>query len=188
MKQHEHSLSVSRGQTPESECEALPDQTAESDNSPTDSTSLPERPRSTAERWGLLVIAACRAERDLKTLQDWASFVGTSYTSLAELCRLVHMRPTDARDLTRVLRVMIQAPTHGYNLECLLDVSDRRTLRALLRRAGLSDWSAARHTSPSEFLRSQRFVDGNNPAIRLLKSFVSACFDRPRHDECSSRP
>ena len=177
-----HMTAAPRRRTRQHEREGIAEHGSESLGFQMDRGQLPTRPGSTAERWGLMVIAASRAERDLKTLQDWASFVGTSYTLLAELCRLVHVRPTDARDLARVLRVIVQAPAHKYSLECLLDVSDRRTLRALLRRAGLSGWPPGHHISALEFLRSQRFVDRDNPAMHLLESFVSRSSRQPGND------
>ena len=46
-------------------------------------------PRSISERWALYVSKACEADGDLRTLGAWAAFVGLSYSSLCESCRLV---------------------------------------------------------------------------------------------------
>jgi DNA-binding NtrC family response regulator len=48
------------------------------------------RPRSGAERWAAHVVRACDSAEDLKTIGEWARFVGISYSSLCESCRLTY--------------------------------------------------------------------------------------------------
>jgi hypothetical protein len=128
-------------------------------------------PRSAAERWAALVLQACRSEGDLKTLADWAAFVGVSYSSLCEACRLVEMRPRDARDLVRVLRAIIKSSKEGVDAAVLLDVRDRRTLRTLLNRAGVAAHEI--HVSVDQFLSDQKFVVTNNVGLIALRRFLA---------------
>ena len=97
----------------------------------------PARPGCAAERWALHVLKGCRSSGDVKTLTQWALSAGVSYTSLRESCRLVGIRPHDARDFTRVLRAVINSQGQQCDPEVLLDVSDSRTLATLFERAGL---------------------------------------------------
>lgn len=124
-------------------------------------------PKSAAERWASLVLRGCAAEHDLKTIQDWASVAGTSYSTLTESCRLVGIRPHDARDFVRMLRALFRASGRVENLEHGLDVSDHRTLSALFERAGLTMGSASGAISLGEFINRQKFVDPAGEALRL---------------------
>jgi hypothetical protein len=127
-------------------------------------------PRSVAERWAMLVVQACRSDGDLKTLADWAAFVGVSYSSLCEACRLVDVRPRDARDLTRVLRAVARSTCDGVDPGLLLDVRDRRTLRTVLNKAGIQ---AKAGVSVEQFLDSQRFVPAQNVGLMALRRFLA---------------
>jgi DNA-binding response OmpR family regulator len=131
------------------------------------------RPRSSPERWAMHVLNACDAQGDLKTLDDWASFVGVSYSSLCESCRLVDIRPHDARDFLRILRALKTARRHDCAPEALLDVSDRRTLDTLLSRAGLVRGAAA-DTSLLAFFDRQQFIRSDNEALRVLRRVLAA--------------
>jgi CheY-like chemotaxis protein len=133
------------------------------------------RPRSAAEHWAHEVLKASRSEGDLKTLDDWATFAGLSYSSLCEMCRLVGVQPHDARDLVRVLGAVIRAGRHGCAVDVLLDVRDRRTLRSLLRRAGLEthEQAAAGTVSVDRFLDVQQFVPADNEGLRVLRRWLA---------------
>lgn len=136
------------------------------------STTIPDRvePRSTAERWALHVLKGCEADGDLRTLGAWAAFAGLSYSSLCEICRLAGIRPLDARNLTRILRAVVQSRMHQCRVEELLDISDRRTLKVLMTRAGLSPAGNGHGISVEEFLGSQRFVPSNNVGLAVLRA------------------
>jgi CheY-like chemotaxis protein len=134
---------------------------------------LHRHPRSTAERWAMQVARACEAEGDLKTLEDWASFVGVSYTTLCESCRLLGIRPHEARDLTRMLSAIKRSIARRCKPEALLDVSDRRTLNALLDRAALRRGARFEPLSIDEFLQRQRFVELDNEGLKALRELLS---------------
>jgi two-component system response regulator RegA len=137
-------------------------------------------PRSITERWVMHVLKGCHAEADLRTLEQWAHAAGVSYTSLCEHCRLLGIRPQYARDLTRCLRALIASATSECPPEVLLDVSDRRTLATLLRRAGSTFRGMASHPGVVEaFLREQQFVATDNPAMKTLLETFQKVTQRP---------
>ena len=101
-----------------------------------------------------------------------ASFAGLSYSSLCEVCRLVGVRPLDARDFTRVLRAVAQSLIHECRVEELFDISDRRTLRALMARAGIAIDGRAERTSIEQYLASQRFLPSNHAGLAVLRAIL----------------
>jgi ActR/RegA family two-component response regulator len=134
---------------------------------------------SVAQRWAHHVVNGTESDVDLKTLATWARHVAVSYASLCESCRLVGVRPHDARDFCRLLRAVIRARATGCRPETLLDVSDRRTLRILIDRSGV-DWDLG----VEEFLNRQRFVDRDSSAflavLVLLRQRALLGFDQRR--------
>jgi CheY-like chemotaxis protein len=130
------------------------------------------RPRSAAERWALLVFRACQSDGDLKTLEDWATCAGVSYSSLRESCRLLDIRPHTARDLLRVLRAVIRSRLHACPPSVLLDVSDSRTLESLLTRAGILVEAQSGPVAVDHFLNAQRFVSNENEGMRVLRRLL----------------
>jgi hypothetical protein len=139
--------------------------------------SLLRHPRSAAERWAFLVLRGCAADHDLKTIGDWASAAGISYSALTESCRLVGMRPHNARDFLRILRVLFDSNGRLKDFEHGLDVNDHRTLKVLLERAGLAGRRGGGAISLREFIEAQRFVDPACEAVRLMLETIGA--DRP---------
>lgn len=129
-------------------------------------------PHSIAERWAAHVLKACHADGDLRTLGAWASFAGLSYSSLCECCRLAGVQPLVARDFTRVLRAVFRTQLTGCAIEELLDISDRRTLRLLLSRAGLSARDVHQRISIEQFFASQRFVASRNAGLQVLRAVL----------------
>jgi ActR/RegA family two-component response regulator len=128
------------------------------------------QPRSSAERWARHVLKGCEAVGDIKTLAAWALAAGVSYSSLCECCRVNGIQPLDARDLTRVLRAVTQSRSYGCDVIELLDIGDRRTLRALMARAGLE--GGGRDVGVERFLGAQRFVPGTNAALLQLTALL----------------
>lgn len=129
-------------------------------------------PRSIAERWASHVLKACESDGDLRTIGAWASFVGLSYSSLCESCRLLGIQPLVARDFTRVLRAVCRSHLTGCFIEELLDISDRRTLRMLLTRAGLTAADDRHRISLEQFFVSQRFVASKNAGLGVLRALL----------------
>jgi ActR/RegA family two-component response regulator len=120
-----------------------------------------------ARRWAGYVLAATDAAADPRTLADWSRAVGVSRSVIVESCARIGAAPRDARDLARVLR-LVRRVDEPWAPETALDVADRRTLRALLVRAGLT--GDALHVRPSarHFLLHQRFVAEPNAGLSAL--------------------
>ena len=137
------------------------------------------RPASAAERWAMYVFRACAAVGDPKTLEAWAGCVGVSYSSLRESCSLLGIRPHDARDLTRMLRVVMRSTLDECPPSALLDVSDSRTLRSLLERSGVAAAAYPVEVSVEEFLSRQRFVPTSNAGLRALRTLLTSAGGRP---------
>jgi ActR/RegA family two-component response regulator len=135
-------------------------------------TAVQCAPRSTSERWALHVLKACEADGDLRTLGAWASFAGLSYSSLCESCRLVGIQPLHARDLTRVLSAVVRSRLYDCRVEELFDISDRRTLKTLMTRAGLVPEGDGHKVSVEQFLGSQRFVPSTNAGLAVLRALL----------------
>jgi len=129
------------------------------------------RPRSAAERWARYVLKGCESDGDLKTLADWAKCVGVSYSSMRESCRLLDIQPRDARDLVRMLRVVIKSRLDHCPTHVLLDISDSRTLRTLMIRAGMDIRSQA-NVTVENFLQSQRFIASENEGLWILHKLL----------------
>ena len=129
-------------------------------------------PPSAAERWASHVLEGCDSEVDIKTLQRWATCLGVSSSSLSESCLLLGIQPRDARDFTRVLRALIRSKRDKCEPETLLDVSDRRTLKTLLNRAGLPNGLAGGAMSIDEFVSGQQFVCCQNNGVRALQALL----------------
>ena len=130
-------------------------------------------PRSVAERWALKVLQGCEANTDLKTLGAWAEVAGLSYSSLCEICRLLDIQPLAARDLTRVLRAVVQSRVSGCRIGALLDICDRRTLDSLMKRAVINPRQHGREISVDQFLVSQQFVPAGNAGLAMLRALLS---------------
>lgn len=133
---------------------------------------LANAPRSAAERWALHVVRACESDGDLRTIEEWATVAALSRTSLCESCRLLDIRPHDARDLARFLRAVVNSPRRGLRIESMLDVRDRRTLRKLFERAGLDFKMQPGLVSVTIFLNQQQFVAHHNDGLTALRGLV----------------
>jgi len=131
-------------------------------------------PGCAAERWALHVLKGCRSSADLKTLQQWALSAGVSYTSLRESCRLVGIRPHDARDFTRVLRAVIKSHRQQCAPELLLDVSDSRTLATLFERAGITARPRPAGITIEEFFAGQQFVPRQHTGLAFLRQRLTS--------------
>lgn len=130
-------------------------------------------PGSAAERWAAYVLTACEASSDLRTLASWAQQTAVSYTTLCANCRIMRIRPLDARDFMRVLRALKRAAVCRCPPEVFLDVSDARTVRTLSLRSGIDLDSDAGPSSIPQFLSRQQFVAPDNQGLQLLREVLA---------------
>jgi DNA-binding response OmpR family regulator len=147
-------------------------------------------PRSIVERWVGYVWKVCdpsvaEAGGDFKTLEEWAHRVAVSYTTLCETCRLLGFRPLDARDFARTLSALRTAVVHGCAPDVLLNVSNRRGLRALSVKAGVELETEAEESSVLEFLTTQRFIPLHSEAVRLIHTLISDWLFQRRNERHS---
>ena len=132
---------------------------------------------SPVDRWVQYALRACRSISDTKTIQQWAKSAGVSCSALCECCRLVDLQPIDARDFVRVLRALSLWSAHGcWRPEVYFDISDRRTLRALLVRAGLDTEQRRTTVTIDAFIRNQRFLRLDSEALTALRQSLKGHF------------
>lgn len=125
---------------------------------------------SVAGRWALFVLKTLENDSDTRTISAWARTLGVSRTGLCECCRLVHVVPREARDFARLMRTVYQSGQQ-WQPEALLDLSDARTLKKLLMRAGLSDAEICAPTV-REFLHRQLLIPQNNAGLTALRTLL----------------
>jgi CheY-like chemotaxis protein len=122
--------------------------------------------RAATIRWSRLVLKACNAPVDPRTVPLWGHLVGVSAGTIEETCRLCDVKPIESRDLGRMLRAMAISRATSTAVRVHLDVADERTLDGLLDRAGLR-WDSA-EVSLRSFFASQKFVPVSRQCLREL--------------------
>ena len=102
-------------------------------------------------RW---ILAVLDSTTDIKTVGHWSRYLGVSKSSIRETCTVVAVRPKDALDFARLLRALYLGARAGVPPVEFLDISDLRTHRRLMARAGLTDSSV----NVDSFLVSQQLI------------------------------
>jgi hypothetical protein len=125
-----------------------------------------------AERWLHHFEAALSAERDPRTLDQWASLAAVSVPSLRSVCYLVGVTPRKSLLLARLCRAILMARRLDCRPADLLDVNDARTARSILSKAGIV--SLDDYCSLVVFLERQTLV--KQPL--LLRELRAAMTDR----------
>jgi len=138
--------------------------------------SLPRHivPRNAADRWAHLVIRACDAEQDLRTISHWASSVGCSESTVIAACRVLNTSPRRARDFLRILRALRLSSGSPAQLEAALSVADPRTYRILLENSGLAGRHHHSVVSLEEYLRLQQFLPSDHCGLSALKAILQS--------------
>lgn len=124
---------------------------------------------SNAERWALCVLRVAEAVDDPKTLSAWARCVGTSYTSLRDLCYVLGMSPRRARDFARGARVVAWLSTGEAPLATLVNAASRRSLDEFCRRAGLPVAAGSLAAMLRLYVAVQQFVPPTNPGVVAMR-------------------
>jgi hypothetical protein len=135
-------------------------------------------PHSNAQRLAGFVLQAASSPSDLPTIDAWAHLVGISQRTLRSLCSTCGVSPKNVRDLARIVRALTRSKEAVWEPSDHLLVSDERTMKNLLFRAGLPTTPAA-PPSVDEFLHSQSFVLRSNPFLMELRKLLNAI----EHDE-----
>jgi hypothetical protein len=124
--------------------------------------------RTSVAKLALAILQLSERPEDVRTLAQWARQIGTNRTAVIELCRATRLRPKNVRDFARVLRALRCADWNVAHIDGVLDVSDARTRRVLLSRAGCT---GVTRLTLGDFLRQQTFVPPDHPVlVALLKT------------------
>lgn len=114
------------------------------------------------------------APEDPRTLVEWGRLCGLSASSVKVRCRVAGMRPKLALDFCRLLRVVTFDAPGSTERRMLgqLNIIDERTMRRLLRRAGIST-AMLTTVTPWEFLSSQCLVTQTDYLSALRERLIS---------------
>jgi DNA-binding response OmpR family regulator len=131
-----------------------------------------ERRRVTiAERLAVYIVNMISCEEDPKTTSDWSKHVHASSSTIRECCRLVHVKPLNARDLGRVIRAVYRSGAIWLP-ELVLDCSDVRTLKKMMDCAGLSAQRGIATPSALEVLQRQKWIPQDHSLITAVDSLL----------------
>ena len=136
-------------------------------------------PRYAIERWTRCVLAIAMQPEDCKTVGDWAHEIGTSETSLRNICKFAGVKPKVALDFSRVLRAIAVSTEYGWNVHDVIDIADDRTRKQLFRRCGLDPNSCCIPTLES-FLRAQTVVTAPEGLALVFESMSQHLANRVR--------
>ena len=116
-----------------------------------------------ARRWATLTLRGFDADSDPRTLADWAALASVSVPSLRATCYLAGVSPRRGLIFVRLCRALILARAMKCRPEDLLDVSDPRSARSILRAAGLNDlpdrWNIATFIEQQQLIRDPHLID-----------------------------
>lgn len=134
----------------------------------------PSRRNYAVDRWAAMVGPVLGALEDPRTPVEWGRLCGLSASSIKVRCRVAGIRPKLALDFCRLLRVVTFDAPGSTERRILgqLNIIDERTMRRLLRRAGISAATLTGATT-AEFLWSQRLVT-NADYLAALPSRLDA--------------
>lgn len=119
-----------------------------------------------AERLAAVIVSSLRSEVDPRTVNLWGQVAATSAGALRMWCVAAGVKPKSVLDFVRLYRAVVLSAETGCRVRDFLDVVDRRTLNALLRRGGLIE--SENHTDSESFLKRQQLITCSVllPAIR----------------------
>jgi hypothetical protein len=118
-------------------------------------------------RWARLVIRVVDSPTDIRSVDDCARFVAVSSSTLRDWCRFCRVSAGQSLDLARFIRAVHVAPRRSWNAADHFDVSDSRTLRHLLLRAGLPP--TAGNVSLGDLMATQTFIR-DAPSLAALRA------------------
>ena len=143
--------------------------------SPVDLRRADRPPMNAYSRWAQLVVHTLSCPRDPKTLALWSQHVGVSTGTLRTRCVAAGVRVAAARDLSRLLRLVLLAQTADlpWDPPRHLEARDPRTIHRLLMRGGVADWPSGRPPPTlQQLLTRQRLVQ--DPALTALRQALAS--------------
>jgi hypothetical protein len=127
---------------------------------------------SRAARIAVVLVGFLSAPTDARSIEEMCrlSPVGLAPVTFRRWCQAEGIKPGEALQFARLLRALLMAREHGMPLSEWIDV-DPRTLRRLLKRAGIAAMLASGIPELPEFIERQRLV--RNPHVLKLVQRVS---------------
>jgi hypothetical protein len=117
-------------------------------------------------RWSRMVLGACAATDDPRTVLLWGRFLAVSSATIEETCRMCGVTAHGSRDLARFLRALARTAATGDVLRNHFAVADERTVDRLFAQAALPKTSKA--VPIKAFLSHQTFVPTTIGCFREL--------------------
>jgi ActR/RegA family two-component response regulator len=147
-----------------------------------------EAARHSAARWAAMVVRVIGCPRDPRTLDGWAQAVAMSRGTVRGWCHAAGLSPKRSLDFARMLRATVRHQDGRLRPDELLDVVDRRTLRALLAMGRKGACAAAELPSTIEdFLEQQAWIT-DPAALREVHLACSVKSDHAAADGAATRP
>jgi len=125
-----------------------------------------------------IIVTAIASPEDLRTVTQWARYVGLSSGALKSRCAAAGERPKHVLDLMRLLRAKHHLERNDtLTLLEVLDIVDRRTAARLLRRAGFADAKDLSRFSTEDLIKRHARHSRVSTADALRR--MLACCDPP---------
>jgi hypothetical protein len=119
-------------------------------------------------RWADLIVRVIDSPSDPRTFQEWGRLVGVSESAVRSRCRSAGVQGKPSLTLARMLRA-ISRKAFGAP-DTLLNVSDGRTLRKMLRLGGRAGRDhVALPTDPAALLDCQQWITNPLALTELRK-------------------
>jgi hypothetical protein len=120
-----------------------------------------------ADRLARAIVLATASPSDPRTLTAWGQAVGVSKGALRAWCTAAGASARSCLRFLRVLRAVVVAESHTWDLFSILDVVDQRSLNVLLDRGGVREICRQAPPTVDTFIRTQRFLD-NDQVLRAV--------------------
>ena len=123
------------------------------------------------ERLAHAVLSVVRGPADVPTVAEWSAVAGLSQSGLYALAEIAGCHAKAALDFARLLRIVISAQGREAQFETELYSADIRTVRRLLRRAGVG---GTRFATPSQFINNQRLIEDSQLLLAVTRAIQRA--------------
>jgi CheY-like chemotaxis protein len=111
-----------------------------------------------ARRLAEAIVRLSAHPTDPRTLKEWAAAIAMSRGSLRGCCETIRVKPKDALQFARALRVFRLCASSNLPIHDYLDISDLRTLTRFLGQTHLASTSTGETRTAAEFCRSQEYL------------------------------
>jgi DNA-binding response OmpR family regulator len=123
------------------------------------------------ERIADAVMKVVRSHTDVPTVTEWSAVAALSESGLYALAEIVGCHAKAALDFARLLRIVTLARGRAAEFETELNSADIRTVRRLLRRAGLG---GIRYATTSDFISNQQLITDSRFLLAVTRAIQRA--------------